>query len=320
MAMSCPPAIMARSAIHTSRTNRWCGFPAWTASTTISSTGGNPNALVPAHSSGCRRAHSLSESSPVARSDAVLEPVVDFEQVGRDLAMAQDGVVVAFATGARHLPPGAAQGVEGMLVIGPRQQQVDVVHRSQAGLGVARRHGRALEDHRLEADVGEGTHGERDGAGQQEDRLHPEGVGHVAQGGSVGAESIQGARRVEHPPQQRADPLVRGGTHRPGRVGPSGERPPDAGRVRIPAAGLPQQRGRLLGHASRLAAHVLIMPSRNRWPRPRPMRLMTVAEGWVGTSMPSSRVSRRCRWAPNPSPGSLSPGGSGFRGKVKALT
>ena len=168
-----------------------------------------------------------------------------------------------------------------------------------------------------------GTHGERDGAGKQEDRLHPEGVGHVAQGGPVGAESIQRARRVERPPQQRADPLVRGGTHRPRRVGPSGERPPDAGRIRIPAAGLPQQRGRLLGHASRLVAHALIMPSRNRWPRPRPMVSMTVAEGWgrdihrPGHVRLASSVGARPRRSDPPGPASpqVAPG---FRGKVVA--
>jgi len=78
-----------------------------------------------------------------------------------------------------------------MLVISPRQQQVDVVHRPQAGLGVARRHGRALEDDRLEPDVGERTHGERDGTREQEDLLHPQRVCHVAQRGPVGAESVQ---------------------------------------------------------------------------------------------------------------------------------
>ena len=76
-----------------------------------------------------------------------------FEQEGGDLAMAQYGVIVAARTRAPHLPPGAAQGFEGALVIGPGQQQVDVVHWSQAGLGVARRHGRTFEDDRLEADV-----------------------------------------------------------------------------------------------------------------------------------------------------------------------
>jgi len=105
--------------------------------------------------------------------------------------MTQDRVVVAASTGARHLPPGAAQGFEGLLVMGERQQQVDVVHWSQAGLGVARRNGGALEDDRLEADLGEREDGERDGAGKQEDRLHLEGVGHIAQRGPVGAEGVQ---------------------------------------------------------------------------------------------------------------------------------
>ncbi len=105
--------------------------------------------------------------------------------------MAQHGVVVAAGTGARDLPSGTAQSFEGVLVIGPGQQQIDVIHRSQPGLGIARRHGWALEHDRLEAGVGERTHGERDGARKQEDRLHPEGVCHVAQGGPVRAKCIQ---------------------------------------------------------------------------------------------------------------------------------
>ncbi len=61
---------------------------------------------------------------------AALQPEVDFEEVGRNLEVGQHGVVVVAIAGARDLPTGVSQGFEGPPVVGPRQQEIDVIHRT----------------------------------------------------------------------------------------------------------------------------------------------------------------------------------------------
>ena len=66
-------------------------------------------------------------------------------------------------------------------MVGPRQEQVDVVHGPQAGFGVTRRHGGTLEDDRFEPDLGQRLHRERDSVWEKEQCLHFESVGHGAE-------------------------------------------------------------------------------------------------------------------------------------------
>ncbi len=217
-----PPTIIARSAIHTSRTNPWNGFPACAASTTSSSACASPKAGVPAQSSGTRRVHSASASSAVTRCEASLQPVVHLEGKGRHLVMDEHRVVVLDASGSGHVPPRPVQGVEGTPVIGCGKEEVDVLHRSQSGLGVTGRHGRTLEHQRLEPGLGHGSNSQGDGTRDEEHRLHSERVGHGAERGAVGAQRVACSRRAEGTPEQWADPVLLGRRHGQGGVGAAG--------------------------------------------------------------------------------------------------
>jgi len=80
----------------------------------------------------------------------------------------QRRVVQVAPTGAGHLPSGPAQGVERAPVVGPGEQEVDVLHGAQPGLGVAGGHGRPLEHDRFEPGPGQRADRQCDGTGKEQ--------------------------------------------------------------------------------------------------------------------------------------------------------
>ena len=178
-----------------------------------------------------------------------LQAVVQLQDEGRHVVVGQDGVVVVAAAGAYHPPPGAGEGRQRALVLAARQQDVDVLHGAQSGLGIAGGHRRPFEDHRFQPGVGQRAHRQRHRPGDEQHRLHAEGIGHAAEDGTARPELFSRVGRTEGPPQQRGDPVLHGGGQGAFDVGTAGEGTPERGRIGITAAGLPEQLGRRLGHA-----------------------------------------------------------------------
>ncbi len=217
------------------------------------------------------------EGFGVERGDALgrsLQGVVQLQEEGRNVAMGERGVVAVRPRRPGHLPAGLFQRSERPAMVRLRQQQVDVLHRAQSRFRIARRDHRALENDRFQPGAGEGFDGQGDRPGQKQQRLHPVGIGRPTEHGPKGTQHVERVGRTEGAPEQGADAVLRGGRDGEVEVRTAVEGTPDGGRVRLVAAGLPEQCRRLLDDRvpGPLGLHALIVAPRGSGQREIPAR------------------------------------------------
>jgi hypothetical protein len=138
----------------------------------------------------------------------MLESVVQLERKGGNFWVCEQGVISVVTGIPRHVPPGKGEDLQCSVVLLLWEQQIDVFHWSEAGLGVADGQTWSLQDDGLQPGVRQWLHSAGHGAGKEEQCFHAVRVKDGRQSRSGRTEGVECIGCVKGSPQKRGDAMV----------------------------------------------------------------------------------------------------------------